>query len=114
MRSRTVFLSCLLSLSLGAALLVTPKEVAAFQCEAQVMKALETVNMTKSDMDSVKVMKYPNPVGGGQSCCNYTWEAWIRTKECSNGFVVVHLSRSCAFKQMYTQGNCQMSGMPDY
>lgn len=114
MGPRTVLSSCLLAVFVAAALFAVPEEAMAFKCETQVMKALEKVNMTKSDMDSIKVMKYPNPVGGGQSSSNFSWEAWIRTNECSNGYVVVYMSRSCAFKDMYTMGNCQMSGMPDY
>jgi len=105
-------LSILVALACGPFLLATANQAHAFQCEKQIMKALEEVNMGKADVKTMKVMKYPQFSGFKQSSV-YTWDAWITTDACE-GHVNVHLTKSCMVMDVYTTDGCQMTGMKEF
>jgi len=112
MPSRSRTLSILVALACGSFLLATADQAHAFQCEKQIMEALEEVNMGKADIKTVKVMKYPMFSGFKQSSI-FTWDAWITTDACE-GHVNIHLTKSCMVMDVYTTGGCQMPDMKEF
>ena len=83
----------------------------AYDCETQVNEALQQQGISQTDVDSVKLARRS---GGAKSSNNYSYDAWVRLKSCSNGAVVVGLTKYCMVEQVYTTGDCQTGGMPSY
>ncbi len=83
---------------------------AAAQCETQIDQALLESSVPKDDVKSVKVMKQGK---GGMSASNYKLDAWIRLKSCS-GYLMVSMTRHCVVQQIYTTGDCSVSGPPNH
>ena len=110
LRQRIV--SSVAAFACGAMLLTTAIPANAFQCEDEIMAALEEVNMGKSDMSTVKVMKYPQ-FSGFKHGKLFTWQAWITTDACE-GHVNVNLTIYCMVTDVYTTGGCQMAGMEEF
>ncbi len=96
----------------GAMLLTTAVPAHAFQCEDEIMAALEEVNMGKSDIKTVDVQKYPQ-FSGYKHGKIFSWDAWITTDRCE-GHINVHLTIYCMVTDVYTTGGCQMAGMEEY
>ncbi|NIA69652.1 hypothetical protein HBA54_13705 [Pelagibius litoralis] len=83
---------------------------AALRCEAQINEALANMSIPQSDVKSIKVARQGK---GAKSATNYSWDAWVRLNSC-NGYVMVHMTRTCHVQQVYTTGDCKVDGMPRY
>ena len=83
----------------------------AFQCEQQVNKVLQEHNINQSDVKSVKVARR---TGGAKSAGIYGLDAWVRLNSCSNGALVVGMTKYCMPQNVYTTGDCSVTNMPKY
>ena len=83
----------------------------AYECETQVNEALQQQGISQTDVDSVKLTRRTT---GAKTSKNYTYDAWVRLKSCSNGALVVHMARMCMVQDIYTTGDCQVGEMPSY
>ena len=83
----------------------------AYDCETQVNEALQQQGISQTDVDSVKLTRRTT---GAKTSKNYTYDAWVRLKSCSDGALVVHMARMCMVQDIYTTGDCQTGGMPSY
>ncbi|WP_340118359.1 hypothetical protein [Pelagibius sp. 7325] len=83
----------------------------AFQCEQEVNQALQERSVNQSDVDSVKVMRR---TGGAKSSGIYGLDAWVRLKSCSNGALIVNMTKYCMVQNVYTTGNCSVADVPRY
>jgi hypothetical protein len=91
--------------------LVTPiTGAAAYQCEQKVDQALQEHGVDQNDVQSVKVARR----AGGRSSSSHTLDAWVRLKSCSNGALVVHMTRYCMVQETYTTGDCRVGTLPAY
>ena len=98
-------------LSLLAALAVPAGGAAAYQCQEQVERALQQSGVQLENVTSVEVVRRSrgaNPAG------NYALDAWARLGTCSNGAVVVHMTRYCFVQDVYTTGDCRAGDLPNY
>lgn len=84
---------------------------AAYQCEPQVDRTLQQRGISQNDVDSVKVVRRS---AGARPSNNYRLDAWVRLKSCSNGALVVHMTRYCMVQDSYTTGDCRVGDMPSY
>ena len=87
----------ILTLNSGAALAA---------CEDRVDRELQEIPVSQDDVKSVKVMRRG---AGGQASNNYTLDAWIRLNSCS-GYLMIHMTRQCFVKDIYTTGDCRIEG----
>lgn len=94
-----------------AIFLATGTAAAAYECEQQVERALRDAAVQQADVTSVKVVRRSF---GQNPSSNYTLDAWVRLGSCSDGALVVHMTRYCMVKQVYTTGNCSIPGVPRY
>jgi hypothetical protein len=99
------------TLALAAALAVPAGSAAAYQCEQQVERALQENGVQAEDVSSVKVVRRS---GGARPPSNYTLDAWVRLNSCSNGAVVVHMTKYCLVQDVYTTGACRVGNLPNY
>lgn len=83
----------------------------AYDCEAEVNEALQQNGISQGDVESVQLARRS---GGARSASIYSYDAWVRLKTCSNGAVVVNLTKYCMLQQVYTTGDCQVGQMPNY
>lgn len=104
------FAACLAVTAL-AFLIAMPTSAQAFQCEPQVKETLQQRGVSQNDVDSVKVVRRS---AGARPSNNYTLDAWVRLKSCSNGALVVHMTRYCMVQDSYTTGDCRVGDMPSY
>jgi hypothetical protein len=93
------------------ALSFTTASASAFQCEPEVNQALQERGVNQSDVDSVKVMRR---TGGAKSASIYSLDAWVRLNTCSNGALIVNMTKYCMVQNVYTTGDCSVAGVPRY
>ncbi len=111
MSFRTTAFACMVSLPAAAGLLtVSAPAAAALQCEAQITESRASMSIPQADAKSITVKRQGR---GGKSATNYSWDAWVRLNSC-NGYVMVHMTRTCMVQQAYTTGDCRVDGMPRY
>ena len=84
---------------------------AAYECEQQVTQTLQERGISQSDVKSVKVARRS---GGAKSAGIYSLDAWVRLNSCSNGAVVVNMTKYCMVQSSYTTGDCSVTSMPSY
>lgn len=83
----------------------------AFQCEEQVNRVLQERNVRPGDVKSVEIVKRS---GGAKSASIYQLDAWVRLNSCSNGALIVSMTKYCMVQQSYTTGGCSIGTMPQY
>lgn len=83
----------------------------AYQCEDQVTQVLQQHNVSQSDVESVEVVRR---TGGAKSAGIYSLDAWVRLNSCSNGALVVHMTKYCMVQDSYTTGDCTSDNMRSY
>ena len=93
------------------ALSLTAASASAFQCEPEVNQALQERGVNQSDVDSVKIMRR---TGGAKSASIYSLDAWVRLNTCSNGALIVNMTKYCMVQNVYTTGDCSVAGVPHY
>jgi len=90
---------------------LTAASASAFQCEPEVNQALQERSVNQSDVNSVKVMRR---TGGARSASIYSLDAWVRLKSCSNGALIVNMTKYCMVQNVYTTGDCSVADVPRY
>lgn len=108
MQIRTLTRAAILAVS---ALSLTAASASAFQCEQEVNQALQERGVNQSDVNSVKVVRRS---GGAKSANIYSLDAWVRLDSCSNGALVVNMTKYCMVQNVYTTGDCSIADMPRY
>src|SRR3546814_7766889 len=83
----------------------------AYDCEAEVNRTLQEQGVRQDNVESVKLVRRS---AGANPSLNYTLDAWSRMKSCSSGALVVHMTRSCFVKDVYTRSECSVGSLPDY
>lgn len=83
----------------------------AYDCQEQVSSQLQELGVSQSTVDSVELARRS---GGARSPSNYTYDAWVRLQSCSNGALVVHMTRYCSVQDVYTTGDCRVGDLPNY
>lgn len=104
---QTAFLAATLALSLTAAI----PAASAFECEQQVSRVLQERNVSPNDVQSVQVVRRS---GGAKSASNYGLDAWVRLNSCTNGALIVSMTKYCMVQSSYTTGDCSVGDMPHY
>ena len=104
---QTALLATTLALSFAAAI----PAASAFQCEQQVNQALQERNVQQTDVQSVEVVRRS---GGARSSSIYQLDAWVRLNSCSNGALVVSMTKYCMVQSSYTTGDCSVGDLPHY
>src|SRR3546814_6274805 len=73
---------------------------AAYECEQQVNEALQELGVDQNEVQSVAVVSR----GGSRSVGSRSRDAWVRLDSCSNGALVIHMTRYCMVQDRYTAG----------
>jgi hypothetical protein len=107
-RSRSVAASFAAAFVLSLILPVTG--AAAYECEQQVNEALQEHRIDQSEVQSVALVNR----GGSHSSGSQSRDAWVKLNSCSNGALVVHMTRYCMVQETYTTGDCRVGDMPSY
>jgi len=108
---RSILSAAALGVSLSLPLAAASTSAQAYDCEAEVTEALQQHGISQADVQSVKLSRR---TGGAKSSSIYSYDAWVRLNSCSNGAVVVNLTKYCMVQQVYTTGDCQLGQMPNY
>lgn len=108
---RSILSAAALGAALSLPLAAASPPAQAYDCEAEVNEALQQHGISQSDVASVKLARRS---GGARSSSIYSYDAWVRLNSCSNGALVVNLTKYCMVQQVYTTGDCQVRQMPSY
>lgn len=81
------------------------------QCERQVEQTLRDLAVPQEDVQSVQITRRqfvdePRP--------RFDYAAWVRLRSCQSGYLVIHMTDYCHVRQSYTDGDCEVSGVPQY
>lgn len=55
---------------------------------------------------------YAVKMGREQMQTGYNY--WIRPEGCTDGYLVLDVASSCAIRNVYTTGSCQVAGVPNW
>lgn len=108
---RSVALAALLAASFSLTLVLDPSGARAYDCEEQVKQALTEHGIGQDEVQSVEVVRRS---GGAKSASIYSLDAWVRLNSCSNGALVVNMTKYCMVQNVYTTGDCRIERMPAY
>ena len=111
MSIRSLLSAAALGVTLSLPLAAASPAAKAYDCEAEVKEALQQHGVSEADVQSVKLARR---TGGARSSSIYSYDAWVRLNSCSNGALVVNLTKYCMVQQVYTTGDCQVGQMPNY
>lgn len=92
-------------------LLCGMQPAAAAECQPEIERELDRLNVAPAEIDSLKVVKQirsPNPD------TNYVYDGWIRLRSCDKGYLVIQLTRGCTVMQSYSRDDCRLEGVPAY
>ena len=76
-------------------------------CQTQINRVLAQSQIRKEEVTSIRVSRSG---AGRRSTRNDLLDAWVRLRSCS-GHLVITLRQSCHVQQVYTEGDCQFSGV---
>ncbi|WP_193371469.1 hypothetical protein [Pelagibius marinus] len=104
-------LAAALALSLTLPVALTAGAAGAATCQAQIDRTLRDLAVPQSEVKSVKVVKRS---GGARSASNYRLDAWVELSSCSDGHLVINMTRHCLVQKSYTTGSCSLPGLSAY
>jgi hypothetical protein len=107
--ARILFPAALLAATLS--LSFAASSASAYDCQEQVSRQLQEHGVSQSDVESVTLARR---AGGAKSPNNFTFDAWVRLKSCSNGALVVNMTDYCMVQDVYTSGDCRVGDLPNY
>ncbi|MGF1628421.1 MAG: hypothetical protein ACFCUT_03025 [Kiloniellaceae bacterium] len=84
----------------------------ALDCQAEAEQELQRLGVTAGEISDIDYVEMPNPTKHGPEVLGV--RAWIRLKSCSNGYLVVDITRSCFVRQSYTRHDCRWQGVTAY
>lgn len=111
MASRSVTSAALLAAAFSLALVFGSSGAGAYDCEEQVNQVLTDLGVGQDEVTSVKIARRS---GGARSGSIYSLDAWVRLNSCSNGALVVNMTKYCMVQNTYTTGDCRVERMPAY
>jgi hypothetical protein len=80
-------------------------------CAGVVENDLKALDM--GDLKVREVRYFVRTEGGGQGGGTRSLDGWVGFENCK-GNMIVRLSKSCAIKERYTSGDCEIDGIPNY
>lgn len=82
------------------------------RCRATFVDRLEQLGVAQ-EVDEMTLVPQVRIQGeAGRKLLGY--EAWVRLESCRGGHLVIRTNRLCDLRGNYTQGGCQVDGVPDY
>jgi hypothetical protein len=108
---RSKLQAAILAATVSFSLAVGVPAASAYQCEQQVTQVLQERGISQNDVKSVNVERRS---GGARSSGIYSLDAWVRLNSCSNGALIVNMTKYCMVQQSYTTGDCKVGNMPRY
>lgn len=81
-------------------------------CNETVMNRLQ--NEYGIDWDGTEEKDAFPVEAGRQDTMQTGYNYWIKPEGCTDGFLVMDVASSCAIRNVYTTGNCQVAGVPNY
>ena len=79
-------------------------------CSAEMREALDTLDIGRSDIQSVTMNDGRNVTGAGRWTA---WQARVRLRSCS-GSLYIELTERCTVRKSYTRGDCEVAGVSGY
>lgn len=104
-------LACAIALCLGLATACAAPPVEERGCKSTVKATVAPLGVTAAEVDAATISTEAN-AGEDNHTVGYTY--WIRPKACSAGYLVVDVTTFCYVQQVYTSGDCQISGVKHY
>jgi hypothetical protein len=92
--------------------LLAASPVLALDCQEAAERELNRLGLTSDDIASIRYVERLNPTDQGPDVLGV--RAWVRLKSCSDGYLVVDMTRSCFVRQSYTRGDCRRAGVTAY
>jgi hypothetical protein len=108
---RSKIQASVLAAALSLSFIAGVPAASAFECEQQVNQTLQEHGVSQSDVKSVKVT---HRTGGAKSASIYGLDAWVRLNSCSDGALIVSMTKYCMVQQSYTTGGCSVGTLPKY
>jgi hypothetical protein len=100
---------------LAAAFFLSPAvgttSASAYECERQVNQVLQEHGIDQSEVKSVEIARRS---GGAKSGSIYSLSAWVRLSSCTNGALMVNMTKYCMVQDVYTTGDCRVGELPSY
>lgn len=84
--------------------------------EAQICRSAVEAELKKyGDVaDRVSVTQPESRFLGSNEGVRVGYKFWLRIKGCSKGYLIVDTDLDCNVEQIFTDGPCKISGVPDY
>ena len=101
-------LALVMSLCLGAA---CASPVTERGCEGTVMSEIAKVGVARDQISSLTISPQTQSDEDHRTV-GYTY--WMRLKSCRSGYLIVDTTNFCYIEQVYTTGECRVSGVKHY
>ena len=92
-------------------LATSPAGAGSHPCREAAVRGLATVGLSPQDLRSVQ---WTERLGAGLSGDGEGWvtgySLWTKPKACSEGYLVVDLTRNCHLRQVYARDGCRIEG----
>jgi len=108
---RSKLQAAILAAAVSTSFAVGVPAASAYQCEQQVTQVLQERGISPGDVKSVNIERR---TGGAKSSGIYSLDAWVRLNSCSNGALVINMTKYCMVQQSYTTGDCKVGNLPSY
>lgn len=108
---RSITSAALLAAAFSLSLVFGSSGASAYDCEEQVNQVLTEHGIDQNEVQSVKISRRS---GGAKSASIYSLDAWVRLNSCSNGALVINMTKYCMVQNVYTTGDCRVERMPAY
>ena len=99
-----------IAILVAAGLLIsTPLMAKSHVCQTAVNKELTKYGLAPSDVASTEVGRQRT---GSEDGVLFGYQFWMRMKSCSKGHLIVDTDLYCRVKGSYTDGPCEIAGVP--
>ena len=93
----------------GIACLSQPSKAESHPCSSTATERLAELGIEKDDVKTMRIDGRYQSRGQGSRLVGY--DAWIELGSCSQGQLVVAMSRQCRHMTDYTTGTCEVAGI---
>lgn len=90
---------------------LAPAAAASEACQSQVDKALARLEVTTDEIREISIIPRRQSYHSGWVTKGY--DAWVRLKNCQ-GALILDYDFTCRERQVYTRGDCRVTGVKDY
>ena len=92
-----------------ALVIANPAMARSHVCQAAVDKELSRLGITLDRVTSTEVGRERT---GSEDGVLFAYKYWMRMSSCKKGHLIMDLDLSCGIKSTYTDGPCEISGVP--